>query len=135
MSYKIEEIEGIGPAKKEALAKAGIATTEQLLEACKDPAGRKATAETTGLTEKELLKFANMADLMRISGVGEEYSELLEAAGVDTVKELKMRRADNLTSKMQEVNEAKKLVRSTPSESVVAGWIEQAKELPPMLTY
>lgn len=135
MAYKIDEIEGIGPAKKEALAKASIGTTDQLLEACKDPAGRKDTAETTGLTEKELLKFANMADLMRIKGVGEEYSELLEAAGVDTVKELKMRRADNLTAKMEEVNQAKKLVRSTPSESVVAGWVEQAKELPPMLTY
>lgn len=135
MGYKIDEIEGIGPAKKEALAKASITTTEALLAVCKDPAGRKATAETTGLTEKEILKFANMADLMRIKGVGEEYSELLEAAGVDTVKELATRRADNLTKKMEEVNETKKLVRSTPAESIVTGWIAQAKELPPMLTY
>jgi len=135
MGYQIDEIEGIGPAKKEALAKADIATTEQLLDACKDPAGRKSTAEATGLTEKELLKFANMADLMRIKGVGEEYSELLEAAGVDTVKELKMRRADNLAAKMAEVNEGKNLVRSLPSESTVSGWVDQAKDLPPMLTY
>jgi len=135
MGYKIDEIEGIGPAKKEALAKANIDTTDALLDACKDPAGRKTTAETTGLSEKEILKFANMADLMRIKGVGEEYSELLEAAGVDTVKELKMRRADNLTAKMAEVNQGKDLVRSLPSESVVAGWVEQAKELPPILTY
>ena len=77
----------------------------------------------------------NMADLMRISGVGEEYSELLEAAGVDTVKELKHRNAANLAEKMQEVNEAKKLVRQVPSESQVTKWVDQAKELPPMMTY
>ncbi|MEM7625966.1 MAG: DUF4332 domain-containing protein [Planctomycetota bacterium] len=135
MGYKIDEIEGIGPAKKEALAKADIATTDDLLGKCAAPAGRKATAEATGLTEKELLKFANMADLMRIKGVGEEYSELLEAAGVDTVKELATRRADNLTKKMEEVNEGKNLVRSLPSESTVSGWVDQAKELPPMLSY
>ncbi len=135
MAYKIDEIEGIGPAKKEALSKAGIATTDALLEKAKDPAGRKAVAEASGLGESEVLKFANMADLMRIKGVGEEYSELLEAAGVDTVKELKGRRADNLTAKMAEVNEGKNLVRALPSESVVQGWIDQAKELPAMLSY
>ena len=135
MGYKIDEIEGIGPAKKEALANADIATTEALLEKGADPAGRKAVAEASGLSEKEILKFCNMADLMRIKGVGEEYSELLEAAGVDTVKELKMRRADNLTAKMAEVNEGKNLVRSLPSESVVQGWIDQAGELPAVLTY
>ncbi|MEM8737617.1 MAG: DUF4332 domain-containing protein [Planctomycetota bacterium] len=135
MSYKIDEIEGIGPAKKEALAKGEIATTDDLLTKCGSAKGREVIAKVTGLTEKELLKFANMADLMRIKGVGEEYSELLEAAGVDTVKELKMRRADNLTTKMEETNEAKKLVRSTPSESVVAGWIEQAKTMEPTITH
>ena len=135
MSYKIDEIEGIGPAKKEALAKADIATTDALLEKGADPAGRKAVAEASGLSEKEILKFCNMADLMRISGVGEEYSELLEAAGVDTVKELKMRRPDNLAAKMAEVNETKKLVRQVPSESQVEKWVAQAKDLPPMLSY
>lgn len=135
MGYKIDEIEGIGPAKKEALAKADISNTDQLLAKCGAAAGRKETAAATGLSEKELLKFANMADLMRIKGVGEEYSELLEVAGVDTVKELKMRRADNLTKKMEEVNEGKNLVRSLPSESVVAGWIEQAGGLEPMISH
>ncbi|MEM1108622.1 MAG: DUF4332 domain-containing protein [Planctomycetota bacterium] len=135
MSYKIDEIEGIGPAKKEALAKADITTTDALLEKGAAPAGRKAVAEASGLSEKEILKFCNMADLMRIKGVGEEYSELLEAAGVDTVKELATRRADNLTAKMAEVNEGKNLVRSLPSESTVEGWVAQAKELPPVLTY
>ncbi|MEM9883098.1 MAG: DUF4332 domain-containing protein [Planctomycetota bacterium] len=135
MSYQIDEIEGIGPTKKEALAKAEIATTDDLLTKCGSAKGREVIAKVTGLTEKELLKFANMADLMRIKGVGEEYSELLEAAGVDTVKELKMRRADNLTAKMAEVNEAKKLVRSLPSESTVSGWVEQAKTLEPMITH
>ncbi len=135
MAYKIDEIEGIGPAKKEALAKAGITTTDDLLKACCAKPGRKSTAESTGLSEAELLKFTNMADLMRIKGVGEEYSELLEAAGVDTVKELRNRRADNLTAKMTEVNEAKKLVRSLPSEKTVQGWVDQAKTLDPLVTH
>lgn len=135
MAYKIDEIEGIGPAKKEALAKADITTTEGLLKACAAKSGRVSTAATTGLTEAELLKFVNMADLMRIKGVGEEYSELLEAAGVDTVKELRNRRADNLTTKMTEVNEAKKLVRSLPAEATVQGWVDQAKTLEPLITH
>ena len=135
MTYKIEDIEGIGPTYGEKLRTAGINTTDHLLDACADPKGRASTAEKTGLTEQQLLKWANMADLMRISGVGEEYSELLEAAGVDTVKELKMRRADNLTAKMAEVNETRKLVRQVPSESQVEKWIAQAKDLPPKLSY
>lgn len=135
MSYPIQDIEGIGPAYGEKLAAAGIQKTDQLLEKGADPKGRKALAEATGLTEKQVLKWCNMADLMRISGVGEEYSELLEAAGVDTVKELKTRRADNLTAKMAEVNEDKKLVRQVPSQSQVEKWIAQAAELPPMLSY
>ncbi|MCX5512192.1 DUF4332 domain-containing protein [Kaistia algarum] len=135
MSYPIIDIEGIGPAHAEKLKAAGLATTGALLEAAKDPKGRKALAEKTGIDESRVLKWANMADLMRIKGVAEEYSELLEAAGVDTVKELKTRRADNLTAKMVEVNGAKKLVRQLPSEKQVAEWIEQAKTLPPVLTY
>jgi len=135
MAYKIDEIEGIGPAKKESLAKADITTTDDLLKACSSKEGRASTAATTGLSESELLKFANMADLMRIKGVGEEYSELLEAAGVDTVKELRNRRADNLTAKMAEVNEAKKLVRSLPAEKIVQGWIDHAKTLDPLITH
>ena len=135
MAYKIDEIEGIGPAKKEALAKGGIQTTDDLLERCCDKKGRESIASLTKISESDLLKFTNMADLMRIKGVGEEYSELLEAAGVDTVKELRNRRADNLTAKMTEVNEAKKLVRSLPAEKTVQGWIDHAKTLDPLVTH
>jgi predicted flap endonuclease-1-like 5' DNA nuclease len=135
MSYSIDEIEGIGPVYAEKLQAAGIRTTEAYLERAKDPKGRKALAEETGIDASRILKWANMADLMRISGVGEEYSELLEAAGVDTVKELKHRNAANLAAKMKEVNEDKKLVRQVPGEASVEKWVEQAKALPPMMTY
>ena len=135
MAYKITEIEGIGPTYGAKLGEAGITNTDHLLRDCGSKKGRKETAGKTGLTEAQLLKWANMADLMRISGVGEEYSELLEAAGVDTVKELKMRRPANLTAKMGEVNEAKKLVRQTPSEAQVTKWVEQAKTLEPMISH
>ena len=135
MSYKIQEIEGIGPAYAEKLAAAEIDTTEELLKLCCDAKGRKATAEKTGVSESQLLKWANMADLMRISGIGSEFSELLEAAGVDTVKELRNRNAGNLAVKMAEVNEAKNLVRRPPSASVVTDWVAQAKKLPAVVTY
>jgi len=135
MAYQIEEIEGIGPAYAAKLRPAGIKTTDDLLKLCCDAGGRKTTAEKTGLKETLLLRWANMADLMRISGVGSEYSELLEAAGVDTVKELRTRRADNLAAKMSEVNNSKKLTRAVPSEKVVSGWIEQAKQMTPMIDH
>lgn len=135
MAYQITEIEGIGPAFAKKLSTAGITNTDHLLAQCASRPGRKSTAEKTGLKEEQLLKWVNMADLMRISGVGEEYSELLEAAGVDTVKELRNRRADNLAAKMAEVNAAKKLVRQTPSESQVTKWVEQAKTLDPMISH
>jgi len=131
----IATIEGIGPVYAEKLTAAGVKTVEALLDAAKDPKGRQTLAEATGLDASRILKWANMADLMRIKGVGEEYSELLEAAGVDTVKELKHRNADNLHAKMEEINEAKKLVRQTPSLKAVGEWIEQAKTLPAILTY
>jgi len=135
MAYKIEDIEGIGPAFANKLAKAGITNTDKLLKASATRKGRDETEAATGVDAKRLLKWANMADLMRISGVGEEYSDLLEAAGVDTVKELRTRRADNLAAKMAEVNAAKKLVRQLPSESQVARWVEQAKALDPLISY
>ena len=135
MGYKIEEIEGIGPSYAEKLAAANITTTDQLLKLCCDAKGRKGTSESTGVSEGQLLKWANMADLMRISGVGSEYSELLEAAGVDTVKELRNRNAENLAAKMAEVNATKKLTRSVPSEKVVTKWVEQAKSLDPVITH
>ncbi|KPK55697.1 MAG: ferredoxin [Gemmatimonas sp. SG8_38_2] len=135
MSYKIADIEGIGKAYAEKLSAAKIATTGDLLDLCKTPQGRDSVSKTTGISANQLLKWTNLADLMRVSGVGSEYSELLEAAGVDTIKELKNRRADNLAAKMKEVNAAKKLTRMTPSAKVVQEWIENAAKLPPMITY
>lgn len=135
MGYKIQEIEGIGPAYGEKLSGAGIDTTTKLLKLCCDAKGRKETAEKTGLSESKLLEWANMADLMRISGVGSEFSELLEAAGVDTVKELRTRNAENLAVKMKEVNTAKKLTRTVPSAKTVTKWVEQAKALNPVITH
>jgi predicted flap endonuclease-1-like 5' DNA nuclease len=135
MAYKIDEIEGIGPVYKSKLVAADIKTTDDLLELCRHPEGRKAVAEKTGLSDKHLLGWANMADLMRISGVGPEYAELLEASGVDTVKELKNRNAQNLADKMKEVNAEKKLANATPSSSVVQSWIEQAMTLVPTISH
>lgn len=135
MKYKVEKIEGIGPAYGAKLEAVGIKTTDDLLEKCSNPKGRKETAEKTGIKEAAILKWANMADLMRISGIGEEYSELLEAAGVDTVKELKHRNPENLAAKMEEINDEKKLTRAVPSPKEVTRWVEQAKSLEPKLTY
>jgi len=135
MAYKIDEIEGIGSTYAEKLNAHGIGTTDDLLAQCGSAKGRTDVATATGLSSKQLLKWANMADLMRISGVGEEYSELLEAAGVDTVKELQHRNADNLAEKMQQVNDAKKLTRQVPSASQVAKWVEQAASLDPKISH
>lgn len=134
-NYPIATIEGIGPAFAEKLTAAGIKNTKVLLERAKDPKGRKAVAAETGLQEKQILKWANMADLMRVRGVGEEYSELLEAAGVDTVKELRNRKPANLAEKMVEVNGKKKLVRLVPSVKLVEKWVAHAKSLDPVMTY
>ena len=134
-NYKIEEIEGIGEKMGAKFREAGINSTDKLLAGTKTKKQRKDLAESTGISEKLVLKFANMADLFRISGIGEEYSELLEVAGVDTVPELAMRNAENLTAKMEEVNEKKKLVRRTPSLKEVEKWIEEAKTLPRALEY
>ena len=106
-TYKVEEIEGIGPALGEKLRAAGINTVDKLLENAATKKQRQSLAEETGISEKQILKFTNMADLFRLNGVGQEYAELLEVAGVDTVPELAQRNAANLTAKMEEVNEAK----------------------------
>lgn len=135
MSYPIEKIEGIGPKFAEKLGAVGITNTGQLLDRAKDPKGRKALADEAGIDGTYILKWANMADLMRIRGIGEEYSELLEVAGVDTVKELRTRNPENLHAKMAEVNEEKKLVRVLPGADAVKDWVAQAKDLPPMMTY
>lgn len=134
-NYKIEEIEGIGPVMGEKLRNAGVNTTDKLLEGTKTKTQRKKLAEETGISEKLILKFANMADLFRINGVGQEFSELLEAAGVDTVPELAQRKPENLCAKMEEVNAEKKLTRRTPSLKEVEKWVAEAKELPRVLEY
>ena len=134
-SYSIMEIEGIGPSFKNKLQKIGVRTTGKLLERAANPKGRRQLAEESGIDESRILKWANMADLMRIKGVAEEYSELLEAAGVDTVKELKRRNAANLADKMAEVNKKKKLVRLLPSEKRVDSWVAHAKTLKAVMTY
>jgi len=126
---KIIDIEGIGPAYAEKLQAIGIKTVEGLLKAGATPKGREDIAEQTGITKTLILEWVNHADLYRIKGVGEEYSDLLEEAGVDTVVELATRNADNLYTKIIEVNNAKKLVRRPPSSSMVADWILQAKDM------
>jgi len=135
MGYKIEEVEGIGPAYREKLGTAGINTTDDLLSQCADAKGRKAIAEKTGVSEKLLLNWSNKADMMRISGVGPQFAELLEASGVDTVKELRHRNAENLASKMAEVNAVKNLSNAAPATTTIEKWIEQAKQLDPTITH
>ncbi len=135
MPYKIEVIEGIGPAYAKKLEKANIFTTDDLLKYCGSAKGRKEVAEKTGIDPSVLLKWANMADLMRITGIGGQFAELLKASGVDTVKELRNRNAENLAAKMAEVNEAKKLTRAVPPAKTVAKWIEEAKTLEPIITH
>lgn len=134
-TYKVEEIEGIGPALGEKLRAVGINTVDKLLEKAATKKQRQSLAEETGISEKLILKFTNMADLFRLNGVGQEYAELLEVAGVDTVPELAQRNAANLTAKMEEINEAKNLTRKTPSVLEVEKWIAQAKELPRVIEY
>ncbi len=136
MSYSIEDLKTIGPSVAASFKSAGIRSTGRLLEAAKDPKGRKALAARTGLDEKCILRSANMADRMRIRGVGEDYAVLLEAAGVDTVRELKYRNPHNLARAMTEANIRRKLgVRLLPSESTIQRWIEQAKRLQLKISY
>ncbi len=132
---KIADIEGIGPAYADKLAECGITNTDQLLAKGAKPAGRKEIAAKSGLTEKQILGWVNRSDLSRIKGVGSEYADLLECAGVDTVPELKNRNAENLHAKMTEVNEAKKLVRKVPTADQVSDWVDQAKKLPRAIEY
>ena len=135
MGKKIESIEGIGTRYGKKLRACGCTTVEQLLETGATRAGRRRLAAETGLDEKRILKAVNMADLFRIKGIGAQYSELLEAAGVDTVKELRNRNAGNLAAKLTAANESRNLVRQVPSQSTVEKWILQAKELPPIVSH
>lgn len=126
MSYSIEKIEGIGPEYGAKLRDVDIQTTEDLLRRCGDKQGRAGVATETGISETHLLEWVNLADLMRINGVGEEFADLLEEAGVDTVKELATRNAENLAAAMAECNEKKNLTDRVPSADTVQGWIDEA---------
>lgn len=132
---KLSIIEGIGETYEAKLEAAGVKSIEALLETCATKKGRTELAEKSGISEKLILKWANHADLARIKGIGGEYAELLEAAGVDTVPELAMRKAENLFKKMQETNDAKSLVRKLPTETQVEDWVKQAAALPRILQY
>ena len=136
MSYPIEDLKTIGPGVAAVFKSAGIRSTGRLLEAAKDPRGRKALAAETGLDEKCVLRSANMADRMRIRGVGEDYAVLLEAAGVDTVRELRDRTPHHLAKAMADANTKRKLgVRLLPSEATIQRWIDHAKRLQLKISY
>lgn len=132
---QIADIEGIGEVYAKTLAEKGVTTTEALLEKCATPADRQKLAAETKLSGKLILKWANRADLARIKGIGSEYADLLEAAGVDTVPDLARRNAGNLYQALVATNEEKKLVRKIPTENQVTDWVSQAKGLPRALTY
>ena len=135
MAYKIIDIEGVGEVYDEKLIEAGIVKVDQLLERCADPKGRQELAEQTGISEKLILRWTNHADLFRIKGVGPQFAELLEVAGVDTVKEFRHRVPENLQPKLEEVNAERHLVGRVPSLKEVIKMVAQAKELPPVMTY
>jgi predicted flap endonuclease-1-like 5' DNA nuclease len=131
----IDSIEGIGPVFAEKLQSVNIQTVADLLRDGATTSGRKNLSEQTGFSTETILKWVNMADLMRIDGVGGQYAELLEKSGVDTVKELRNRNAENLVFKMEEVNSEMNLVNKTPALSQVEDWINEAKTLEPVIEY
>lgn len=135
MAYKIVEIEGIGDAYASKLEAAGVKTTDDLLKEAATKKGREKLAEETGISEKLILKWANHADLFRIKGVAGQFAELLEAAGVDTVKEFRHRVGANLQPKLVEVNTEKNLCNRVPSVGELERMIAQAKELDPAISY
>jgi predicted flap endonuclease-1-like 5' DNA nuclease len=132
---KLEVIEGIGPLYAQKLRAAGVRTTGALLAAGATPRGRRELAQKTGIGDEYIMDWVNRADLMRVRGVGEEYGDLLEKAGVDTVVELAQRSAYQLHPKLLEVNAVKRLVRRPPSMKMVADWIVQARALPRAISY
>jgi predicted flap endonuclease-1-like 5' DNA nuclease len=131
----IEDIEGIGPAYAAKLKEMGISTVEKLLERGANRAGRQEIASTTGIRDDQVLRWVNHADLYRIKGVGAEFAELLEAAGVDSVPELAQRNPANLQKAMAEKNEEKKLTRRVPSEAQLTAWVAEAKALGRTVTH
>ncbi len=135
MSYPIMDIDGIGPLMAAKLKACGIRRTNKLLEVAKSAKGRKELAARIGVDDKTILKWANLVDRMRIKGVGEDYAKLLQAVGVDTVKELKYRNVSKLATAMREANKKNRLVRLLPSERRVKRWIEHAKQLPLKISY
>jgi predicted flap endonuclease-1-like 5' DNA nuclease len=132
---KLVYIEGVGEVYAQKLSAAGVGSTDALLKQGATPKGRKELAAKSGVSEHLILEWVNHVDLFRIKGVGQEYADLLEEAGVDTIPELAQRKADNLVNKMEEVNKAKKLVRRLPVLSQVESWIAQAKKLPRIVNY
>ena len=128
-------IEGIGDAYQKKLNKAGVSSVEELLEKGATTKSRKDLADKAGIGDALILKWVNRADLFRIKGIGDQYADLLEAAGVDTVPELAQRKAENLSQKFVDTNKAKNLVNKLPAVSQVADWIEQAKKLPRLISY
>jgi predicted flap endonuclease-1-like 5' DNA nuclease len=132
---KLSYVEGIGEVFAAKLKAAGVGSTERLLAVGSTPKGRQELAEKSGISDKLILEWINHVDLFRIKGVGQEYADLLEEAGVDTVSELAQRSSDNLYQKLVEVNLQKKLVRVLPSAAKVRSWVSQAKELPRLIHY
>jgi len=134
-TYPISDIESIAPIVRARLKARGIRTTSKLLEQTKSVRDRQLLAEATDIDQKSLLEAANFVDRMRIKGVGEEYSKLLQEVGVDTVRELRYRNPANLAEKMAQANAQRKLVRLLPSKLMITRWIEEAKKLPLIITY
>jgi predicted flap endonuclease-1-like 5' DNA nuclease len=133
---KIQDVEGIGPVFADRLKAAGVDTTDELLHRGGTSAGRANLAVASGITEKQLLEWVNHADLMRLNGVGSEYADLLEAAGVDSCAELAQRNAANLAQTFLELDAARpNWIRQIPSEATVAGWIAEAKTLELVVTH
>ncbi|MBQ9435442.1 MAG: DUF4332 domain-containing protein [Bacteroidales bacterium] len=135
MAYKIDQIEGVGEVYAQKLIANGVKTTEDLLAQCATKKGREKMAEATGITEKLILKWTNHADLFRVNGIAGQFAELLEAAGVDTVKEFRHRVAANLQPKLEEVNAQKNLCNRVPTVKELEKMIEQANTLEPIVTY
>ena len=129
------KIEGIGEKYATKLKMIGISTTGTLLDRGRTRQGRKEITEKSGISKTLILEWVNLADLFRIKGVGEEYSDLLEEAGVDTVVELAQRNPSNLYASVVEVNKKKKLVRKLPTEDQIKDWVKQAKKLSRIVVY
>jgi predicted flap endonuclease-1-like 5' DNA nuclease len=135
MSLTLGELKGINDVLINLLKAQGLVDSETLLDATRTPKGRKDLAETIGVEGGVILELANRADLARVKGIGRVYSDLMEEAGVDTIKELAQRNPANLHTKLVEINSIRQLTQRPPSAEQVAGFVEQAKSLPPMLEY